>query len=83
MPKKLVWNWEKIDEFEQNATFRAKVIGGWLVRHKSYHAKLGLSETMCFVPDRDHEWVIISPVTEEKPIATKLVDAGGFKASGK
>lgn len=66
MRKRLEWNWEMLDKYQFNATHRAKVIGGWLVHHHSQNLELGMSETMCFVPDPDHEWTIKPPVVEEK-----------------
>jgi hypothetical protein len=63
--------WEEIycdmpDEY-MLSTYRAKVFGGWLVRHQT-ESMIGkvdgfddiwqASETMCFVADPSHEWVI-------------------------
>jgi len=69
MIKKMQWNWERLDA----NTYRAKVIGGWIVLHcgganscsdtlsSAELKKLPLSESMVFMPDRDHEWTIVTP----------------------
>lgn len=68
MRKKIEWQWEKLDA----NTLRAKVIGGWILRCVGGLQPVGivpvkeaktlpLSESMVFVPDRDHEWAIIAP----------------------
>lgn len=59
MQKKIVWEWEVIDEW----TKRAKVIGGWLV-HMTLQDKNKLSCCSEFISDRDHEWIIIPPFKE-------------------
>ena len=67
MRMKLQWKWERLD----NNTIRAKVIGGWILCHYSTRMiKQNLEETsesMSFIPDRDHEWIILPT---EKPIET-------------
>jgi len=72
MRQKIAWEWERLD----NATFRAKVIGGWvLLRIAGLNKvekvidlaelkKMHLSESMTFVPDRDHDWTIAVPLSE-------------------
>lgn len=78
---KIKFEWEEIDnnneQKEQNwweATYRAKVIGGWLVRHECAHEYIFYSSedenhdvgeewakrfyTMIFIPDIDHKWEI-------------------------
>jgi hypothetical protein len=62
MRKKIEWKWEKLDEF----TFRAKVIGGWLV-HTQATEKGRMSCCMSFVQDKDHEWIITPPI-EKAPL---------------
>lgn len=70
MRKKLEWEWESLDE----STQRAKVIGGWLVLRlgatdveKGKSGKIIFRESMTFVPDRDHDWIIMAKkVIEEK-----------------
>ena len=56
------FEWEVIDSY----TDRAKVPGGWLVRH---HAGMGAFSdwrvAMAFVPDPKHDWVIGD---EEEPV---------------
>ena len=56
MQKKISWEWEKIDE----NTARAKVIGGWILKH--VEAK---QVNLIFLADRDHEWVIVAPYNPE------------------
>jgi hypothetical protein len=67
MRKRIEWEWEILDEFSK----RVKVMGGWLVIHGSHTNKGSISESMCFVPDRDHEWHILPKIKEapqeEKP----------------
>lgn len=64
MLKHMPWNPETLSCIESdlgNTTFsRMKVIGGWLVHH-SFCLKENLSESMCFVADVDHQWVITQP----------------------
>ncbi len=79
MRKRFEWQWEQLDE----ATWRAKTIGGWLVLHvktftvsgKNY--SMSQSESMQFVADRDHEWSILPPIEPEKPKQT--VKASDFE----
>lgn len=62
------FEWEKVflyaTENGTNITMRAKVIGGWVVNNQSQtiparrDIEPSLSESMCFVPDVNHEWVI-------------------------
>ena len=59
MRKQFDWKWEELDEY----TFRAKVIGGWLVHCACSKNK---SESLVFVADRDHEWHILPPKVEPK-----------------
>jgi hypothetical protein len=63
MRRKMEWEWEILDEF----TKRAKVIGGWLIQHGSYTNKGSITESMVFVPDKDHDWTIVKPIQEKKP----------------
>lgn len=44
---KIKFEWELIPPTE--ATYRAKVIGGWIVYH---------FESMVFIPDPEHNWEI-------------------------
>lgn len=56
--------WEEIDPYHQ----RAKIHGGWLVKvitdvihNTEYHGMASgwdWRESICFVPDPKHEWVI-------------------------
>jgi len=80
MRKKIEWQWESLDE----ATWRVKVIGGWLVLHVKTFAIAGKdkmisqSESMQFVADRDHEWHIIPPVEAAAP-AVPSVKSNDFE----
>ena len=68
MRKKLEWEWETLDECTQ----RAKVIGGWLVMRLGAvdiekNKKVQFRESLVFISDRDHDWIIIAKkVVEEK-----------------
>jgi len=68
MRKKLEWEWETLDECTQ----RAKVIGGWLVMRLGAvdiekNKKVQFRESLVFIPDRDHDWIIVTKkVVEEK-----------------
>ena len=62
MRKKIEWLWEELD----TKTFRAKVIGGWVLKCLE-----GKAISTIFIADRDTEWTIIQPVKEveaAKPI---------------
>lgn len=70
MRKRIEWEWEKLDE----GTFRAKVIGGWILhRSRVLEAKNSLSgsESMIFIADRDHEWHILPKVVQTQKEETK------------
>lgn len=58
MRTKIPHVWESMDKY----TERCKVIGGWLVKHHSVIMKgdnhLSLTESMCFIKDVDHMWII-------------------------
>jgi hypothetical protein len=58
MRKKLPWEWEKLD----TETFRAKVVGGWVLKSISMGRKC---QSMTFVHDIDHEWMIMQPHTNQ------------------
>lgn len=58
MRKRIEWYWEGLDE----VTSRAKVIGGWLIKAEITRAKTGAACTLQFIPDRDHEWVIVDRI---------------------
>ena len=67
MRRKIEWKWEKLDE----ATYRIKVIGGWLVLHTNSIAitdgknkSTSQSESMQFISDKDHEWTIAPSMKE-------------------
>ena len=67
MRKKIEWQWEKLDD----ETARARVIGGWLVLHKT-HAKNNSAESVTFVADRDHEWCVVEPYSEKVKVLSSL-----------
>lgn len=83
MRKKIEWQWEKLDE----NTLRAKVIGGWLVNYmitidNEKGKDIGISQSMQFVADRDHEWAIapvFNPSDAGKP-QTPKVNAADFES---
>ena len=56
------FEWEDLHELSSgiagNATVRAKVFGGWIVHHTWVLNKNEIAESMVFVPDPNHEWVI-------------------------
>ncbi len=64
---KLEWNWEQIEDLNDGRlqTLRAKVIGGWVLKSITQDMKAKvMSESMVFIPDRDHEWSIIPQKSE-------------------
>ena len=48
-----LFEWELVDNYPDEGTSRAKVPGGWIVVHH-----FESSESMVFVPDPDHIWMI-------------------------
>lgn len=54
------FEWETIYASKGNhhVTTRAKVFGGWLVKHRSIPPNSDLIASMVFVPDPNHEWEI-------------------------
>lgn len=57
------FEWEEVvdDATDHFTTHRAKIFGGWLVRTDEFWRDdfFGCqSESTCFVPDPNHEWVI-------------------------
>lgn len=55
--------WEEITSLNGTQTYRAKVIGGWLVnnftcvREPAGQPEL-ICESMVFVPDPGHKWIV-------------------------
>ena len=47
------FKWEEI----ANRTFRAKVIGGWIISNEMYRDS-NITSSMVFVPDSLHKWEI-------------------------
>lgn len=68
MRKKIEWQFELLHKRHegnlQESASRAKVIGGWIVIH-TWVIKGIPSESMVFIPDRDHEWTILQPIKAE------------------
>jgi len=53
--------WQAVD----HTTYRRKVPGGWIVWSS---IEEGVGECMCFVPDLNHEWLLVEPSSvEPKP----------------
>jgi hypothetical protein len=70
MVKKMPWEWEVLD----NDTYRAKVIGGWLVAKILKGRKSeDIGQTMVFVNDQDHMWVILKP-KEVEPVKPSIAE---------
>ena len=84
MRKRIEWEWEVLNDHPASATKRAKVIGGWLVVHQTYYdlgsQKARLSESMSFVPDREHFWEIKPPMQETPAVQAKAL-ANEFTAN--
>lgn len=60
MNKKIVWEWEVID---QN-TKRVKVVGGWLLIHQTLNGNKAVSESSVFITDQHWEWKPIEPYVD-------------------
>jgi len=63
MLKHMPWEWELLESSmsDNSSTWRAKVIGGWIVKEEVYNhddLETPINSSMVFLPDRDHEWVI-------------------------
>jgi hypothetical protein len=75
MRKKLEHNWERMDDH----TYRCKVIGGWLVSHflekidEKKKCNVIVTQAMCFVADRDHEWLILPSIKELNEMASEAI----------
>ena len=54
------FEWERICDKDHNFTYRAKVIGGWIVSN-IYKVGDNYNPTMVFIEDKNHRWY-----TEEK-----------------
>lgn len=71
MRKKIEWQWEQIDA----SSYRAKVIGGWILLHTNHTTitdgkkrDMVQTESMVFIADRDHEWHILPPIAEREAL---------------
>lgn len=51
---KFEWKLIHIDSYETECTHRAKVIGGWIVRHENPDGYMSI----VFIPDQKHNWLI-------------------------
>jgi 1,2-phenylacetyl-CoA epoxidase catalytic subunit len=69
MRKKIEWQWEALDE----KTWRAKVMGGWLIKCLE-----GKAISCIFISDRDLEWCIIPP--HIKPQSPQKNEIFNFKS---
>jgi hypothetical protein len=67
MAKKIVWNWEQIDE----CTKRVKVMGGWLVQ-TGVLTKNSCALSTVFLEDRDHQWQPIEPYVDPQVVKANL-----------
>lgn len=73
MIKKMEWNWEPIEDKQNIQTYRAKVIGGWILLTVIQDTKLKiLSNSTVFIPDRDSEWTIVKPKVEVEASQEKI-----------
>ena len=55
----MVFEWDRIDDNGNEDTFRAKVIGGWIVKAYRYgEGETAGSSSMVFVPDPHHNWKV-------------------------
>lgn len=55
---KIKFKWEILVSENYRSTCRAKVMGGWLVRHIELSGDEGESLSMVFVADPEHKWEI-------------------------
>ncbi len=68
MNKKIVWDWEVID----GHTKRVKVVGGWLIIHRSFNGNKICSESSIFISDQHWEWAPIEPYTDPQVEKARL-----------
>jgi hypothetical protein len=66
MQKKIVWEWETIDEDVE----RVKVNGGWLLRY--WHGKGEQDLKLIFIEDRDWQWCPIEPYRDVQQIKSDI-----------
>jgi hypothetical protein len=56
------FQWEIINKssttHNRTGTYRAKVMGGWLVRNEVWPSFDAVSTSMVFISDKDHRWKI-------------------------
>ena len=52
--------WEEVDK---EGTARLEIYGGWLV-----YSSFGDTETMCFVPDPEHKWILVPKEVHGKEV---------------
>ena len=74
MSKKIVWDWENIDD----TTSRVKVMGGWMIR-SVIPMKGHTAVSTMFLHDTDWQWQPIAPYVDVKVEKSNL--AKDFKAN--
>lgn len=53
------FEWKPMIDCEYESTSYAKVFGGWVVHHICWDNAAHIqSESMVFIPDKNHEWEI-------------------------
>lgn len=52
------FKWETLVHTHGGGSYRAKVIGGWVVNSTTTHVSGSVAESSCFVPDPKWEWKI-------------------------
>lgn len=71
--------WELIQGSAWQNTYRMPVIGGWLVTHSEAGENRDgttVSQSMTFVPDPNHDWVVEPVITEYCYRCERTVDKG-------
>ena len=72
MRKKIEWKWESLDAY----SYRAKVIGGWILATETLSSKGSAALSTVFIADRDHEWSIAKPLQEQESPPKSSVSEG-------
>jgi|HubBroStandDraft_5_1064220.scaffolds.fasta_scaffold20468_3 hypothetical protein len=67
MAKKIVWNWEQIDE----STKRVKVMGGWLI-HTTVTTKNSCATNTIYLHDQDWQWQPVEPYVDPQVVKANL-----------
>lgn len=55
--------WNQLDE----STWRLEVFGGWVL-FSSFPDSDNPSDCMCFIPDREHEWKVVTKPSYKEEI---------------